>query len=145
MGFVLLVTDHNAYACLDLQGGWWQCESMQRMAHQQSLGRSSRRLVPVTMLALSALATAGCEYFGKGKAKEAPSSSARGSARTSVLTRPLPRPREAAARGPRQRPRGVTAPDSPKACRQCAVEGLLIVLTGASRRLPGRRDPFAER
>lgn len=45
---------------------------MQRMAHQQSLGRSSRRLVPVTMLALSALAAAGCEYFGKGKAKEAP-------------------------------------------------------------------------
>jgi hypothetical protein len=27
----------------------------------------------------------------------------------------------------------------------CAVEGLLIVLTGASRRLLGRRDPFAER
>jgi hypothetical protein len=53
--------------------------------------------------------------------------------------------RETAARGPRQRPRGATAPDSPKECRQCAVEGLLIVVTGASRRLLGRRGPFAER
>ena len=66
------VTDHYPYGCLDLRGGWWHGESMQRMAYQQSLGRSSRRLVPVTMLALSALAATGCDYFGKSKAQEPP-------------------------------------------------------------------------
>ncbi len=44
---------------------------MQRTPHQHRIGPDSRRLA-VTLLALSALAAVGCEYFGKGKGKDAP-------------------------------------------------------------------------
>src|SRR5437870_3612034 len=44
---------------------------MWRVAGQRRLGQPSRRLA-VTMLALSAFAGTGCEYFGKSKAKGAP-------------------------------------------------------------------------